>query len=525
VLGVDEAELNEDVQRLEELLQRRGRIAAEEYIALIRRIGRARPERLINLGDQVFSFGLQQAFLDGDVEALVAVALIVASVLDATGLHGQAIARLDQAAVMISDDSEGLAKLLAAQASYQAFAGRIEGARGSMLAFLHAMGEPEHPAVSAEIAHARSIILDLSETETLAAATRRARNEGHGAHASSLFVQLISSQVAFGQIADAAVAARDLVAFAAGERHPARQVDAEVALVALRSRQERAEAPERLAAEAERLLNNHALWKLLVSEFRQLVIRADLGGADQAHDLLLTHYDWMNPGYHNSFAGLEAYRAALFGERERVGLPAPDAPTLASVGNVLASAEAVALGGTLSAAADWVVWLEEELPPYIVSSLEWPACRARVEALLYLRLGQRSEAVARLEVAIECCEARGDAIEAEIGRAQLAAITEDGHSRALAAARLLDIGIDASCFSLAAARVAERVALAGDPALSVNEARVLGRLARGLSHREIEADMGLKPRGASRVLGASYEKLGVRGRVAAVQAARERLIA
>ena len=521
----DDATIEADIERLEDLLGLRGRIATEEYIALIRRVGRVRPERLINLGDQVYSFGLQQAFMDGDVEALVAVALIVASVLDATGLHGQAIARLDQAAVMISDESEGLGNLLGARASYQAFAGRVDDVRLSMLAIRGVVGEAEPSRIRAESAHPQSIILELPETESLAAAAWLAKNDGQGARASSLFVQLISSRAAFGQLADAAVAADDLLDVAAGEQHPARRVDADVALVALRGRRERAEAPEGLAAEAGRLLNNHALWKLLVSEFRQLVIRADLEGAERAHDLLLKHYDWMNPGYHNSFDGLEGYRAALFGERERVELAAPDAPTLASVGNVLASAEAIALGGTLSAAADWLVWLEEKLPPYIVSSLEWPACRARVEALLHLRLGQRSEAVARLEVAVGCCEARGDTIEGEIGRAQLAAVTGDDHSRALASARLLDRGIDASCFTLAAAGVAERAALSAEPGLTVNEARVLGRLARGLSHREIEADMGLKPRGASRALSASYGKLGVRGRVEAVRAAQERLIA
>ena len=63
-------------------------------------------------------------------------------------------------------------------------------------------------------------------------------------------------------------------------------------------------------------------------------------------------------------------------------LALPHAPTLLSVGNILASAEAVAIGGTFTAAADWLAWLDAEFPAHVRSSLEWPSSRARVESLL-----------------------------------------------------------------------------------------------------------------------------------------------
>ena len=207
-----------------------------------------------------------------------------------------------------------------------------------------------------------------------------------------------------------------------------------------------------------------------------------------------------------------------------VELPTPDTPTLLSVDNVLASAEAVAMGGSLSAAADWLVWLEAELPAFVVTSLEWLACRARVEALLLLRVGQPEEALARMRSAVRCCEERGDTIEAEIGCVQLATLT-GAITRALGVGPLDDAGIDAECFISAAARIAERAELAGVNLLTVQEAQVLGRLARGFTHREIEADLRLRARGAARPLSTSYAKLGASARIDAIRIAHERKIA
>jgi DNA-binding NarL/FixJ family response regulator len=371
---------------------------------------------------------------------------------------------------------------------------------------------------------ARCLLLELADVEALEGPAHAARAEGDDPVASALMVQLVSAFVASGRIAEATDRAADLLAYATEVGHRARQVDAEVALLALRGRRERVDAPEGLAAEAERLMNNHALWKLLVCLYRQHLLRGELGAAEGFHGLLEKHYDWLNPGYRNSFVGLDAYRQALFDERSAIDLSTPGSPTLLSVDNVLASAEAVAIGGSFATAAEWIAWLEVELPPEVVTSLEWPACRARVEGLLLLRVGQRLEAIERLQASIGRCEERGDAIEAEICRAQLAAVTDDREAAAFAAERLNVAGIDASPFAAAARRVAARAAIAGDP-LTVLQARVIARVARGLSYRETEADLGLPSRGVSKVLTACYAKLGVSGRIAAVQVARDRLIA
>ncbi|MDA0352659.1 MAG: LuxR C-terminal-related transcriptional regulator [Chloroflexi bacterium] len=120
---------------------------------------------------------------------------------------------------------------------------------------------------------------------------------------------------------------------------------------------------------------------------------------------------------------------------------------------------------------------------------------------------------------------RDAALEAALGRAQLGAITEDATLSELAAGQLLAVGIDPAPFTAAARRVVERAALAGPEAFTVAEVRVLGRLARGMSHREIETDLGLARRGASRSITAVYGKLGVTGRVHAARVAAERAVA
>ena len=117
--------------------------------------------------------------------------------------------------------------------------------------------------------------------------------------------------------------------------------------------------------------------------------------------------------------GFRAFKAAHFGTGAVGEVQIPVAPTLPMVSGAFAAAEAAAVGGTQSVAADWLRWLEVELPAVATTSLEWPVCRLRVEGLLMLRLGREREALTRLQDAIRCCDERGDDIQAAIGRVQL----------------------------------------------------------------------------------------------------------
>lgn len=511
-----------DAARLEELVDSDEHVDAREYVALLRRVGRFDPQRVIDLGARTYSFGLKQVFSDADTAGLLEVAFAGSVILDASGRHEQAIARLEQAAALVSFDQAAVGSLAASQVFLQAAAGRVDVALGLDGRLAGVDFETDLHA-AADLAGARCIMLDFSKVEEAQALIKSSRSDGLDYVASFLMVQAITSLMALGQSSEAEAAGRDLHAYAAEVGHPARQVDAQAALLMLSLRRTRNSAPDGLLAEAERLKNNHPLWKMLVALYRQAAHRREAAETDFTHGQLTEHYDWLNHGYRNSFEGLAAYRYAL-SEAADVLLATPGAPTIFSLPNILASAEAVAMGGTLSAAADWLVWLEEELPAEVVTSLEWPACRQRLEALLWLRMGEREDARAGLERSIRVCEERGDTIEAEIGRAQLAALVSDDEQAALAASRLEDVGITSGLFADAALRIDERAKQAG-ARLTLLEAQVVGRIANGLSHKEIEADLGLPPRGASRAITSGYAKLGVKGRVRGAQVARERLIA
>jgi len=333
-------------------------------------------------------------------------------------------------------------------------------------------------------------------------------------------VQLVSAYAALGQFDEALSLASELSAFADEVGHGARGVDVAVARVAVERRGKFGPISRELLDEGVRLMNSPALLKLGLTEERRTTAVQDDAGSDAAGDLLRTHLRSLQPERLGLFAGVDAYQAVLTAPDTSVSVPPPEAPTLLSLPNVLASAEAVAIGGTVCGAADWLAWLEAELPANVVTSLEWPACRRRIEALLWLRMGHREVALECLRQSIELCGGRGDSIEAEIGRAQLAALVGDEDEAALAASRLLEVGIDASLFAEVATRVAARAALV-EPALTVPEARVIGRVANGMSQREIEAELGLPSRGASRVTATGYPKLGVKGRAQVAQVARE----
>jgi len=456
--GVDDVEV--EIARLEGLLESGADISAPDYVSLVRRIGRLEPGRLIALGPRIFPFGLSQALRDGGGDALCEVTLMGAAVLDASGFHDGAIARIEQALTMAAGDEPTIDVLNGDRAFFNAFAGRVADARWqSRQPADHGLGGPR---VRLTLAGVRCLLLDFEHLLT----------QDHGepspagvADAGFLHVQRAAALAALGRVERAALTARTLLEASTDIGHRARQLDAEVALLGLRARTDAADVGDDLLSEAERLMNNHPLWKALLSRLRQQVGRGDRLAYARTVVALRSHHDWMNRGYRNSFPGLAQFSAALL-DGEDVALPLPQAPTLLSLPNIPASAEAVAIGGTLSAAADWLAWLDSELPEFVVTSLEWPACRARVEALLLFRVGQREAAVERLGQSIACCEERGDTIEAEIGRAQVAAIVSDQELAEVARARLEAVGIEAALFASAAIRASERAAMAGEEPLT-----------------------------------------------------------
>lgn len=212
----------------------------------------------------------------------------------------------------------------------------------------------------------------------------------------------------------------------------------------------------------------------------------------------------------------------------------PNGVTLAKLPAALAGAEAVALAGSQALAHRWLRWIQDELPPLVRTSLEWPVSRARVTALLALRAGSIRVADAAFAEAVEWSRAADYPCELALAKVQWAefrrhhsptpgTLTDDFRTmRGEGWEWLTAAGIDPARFSYDVARLC---AAPGNeslaPQLTRREIEVLGLLAEGLTYPVIGERLGLA-RGSVQVHAHKcYEKLGVSGREPAVRLARE----
>ncbi len=99
------------------------------------------------------------------------------------------------------------------------------------------------------------------------------------------------------------------------------------------------------------------------------------------------------------------------------------------------------------------------------------------------------------------------------------------HARSLresGAEELRSLGVDPIPFAYAASRTFLRdEQMPERGGLTPREAQVLGRLAKGMTYREIGTDLGINSRTVGVHSSHCYEKLGVRNRVEAVKLAQD----
>ena len=526
------------VERLRRVIDGTERLTIEEYVLHLREARRADPDGATALLTLSYQSGLAEAFREGGPQAIALIATSAAAQLDATGDHDGALARVEQAYAMVANDDEAASLLLSASLVYEVFAGNV-GEAELLAARSVSRLRRAHPLqtrleVESRLGVASLVALDVSsigEGARIAVATER---DGFDWMATALMVQLAALSCAMGLIVGSREWGHRLREYAAEIPHLARVADADVVLYALEGRVALQDG-ESQRRDAEEIRNLHALWKLLVASLHQQAIRA-LPEASDTREELRALAPRMNAAYRSGCLGLDEYLTVLDDETREVSLTPPEAPTLVSLPGLFASAEVAAIGGSLSSAADWLVWLEERLPAEVVTSLEWPVCRRRIEGLLLLRLGDVAAGVERLAAGVRCCEERGDVIEAAIGRVQLAAAAEDAvlawrkiEVAALAeaagveaaAARLRDEGIDAKRLGDAACRALRRALPSVSRELTAREAQVIGRLAQGKTHREIGQELSLPSRVVGGYAASCYAKLEARNRVEAVRIARE----
>ena len=214
--------------------------------------------------------------------------------------------------------------------------------------------------------------------------------------------------------------------------------------------------------------------------------------------------------------------------RDRLRPPA--SAHLLNLASIFASAEAVALDGSQTAAGTWYRWLEANLPDEVVTSLEWPVSRWRIQALLALRAGDEHGAKRDFERAATWAAAAQYPVELAAAQLQLSELLRhrgaaertwkalrEGGSEALRAC-----GLDPAVFAYAVARTAPAAGRRGlTSRLTPRETDVVVRLAEGLTYRQIGDALGVKWTTVQTLAHRCYEKLEVSGRQAAVAKARE----
>ncbi len=529
----------EYLKRLHDVLEADQRVELSEYIDIVRRAIREAPADARELLQVTYERGLQEAYSSPADGALAKVALMGATQLNVVGEHAGAIARLEQALQMATDDPSSRAEILAEKAFYEALSADPSSAATTQAEALAAIPDEIDRETSLSVettaAMVSLLLFEPDATESAAAVTSRTRSNEFDWMASALMVYLVSALASSSDASQATAWADALHGYAASLPHEARELDATVAQFALSARRRLVDPPTELREVGVRTLNSIACWRLEILRLYESAIRGDATEALRSADELEELRAELNDGFTILRGGFRAFVEAYFEATPVVDLQLPpQVPSILMLSGVLASAEAVAIGGSQSAAADWLRWLQNDLSPRVATSLEWPACRLRVEGLLLLRLGREREAVTRMQDSIACCEERGDLVQAAIGQVQLSEALMRGttasmlpatHARSLAQAgseRLRAIGIDPIPFAYAASRTflrEEQMPERGG--LTPREAQVLGRLARGLTYREIGSDLGINSRTVGVHASHCYEKLGVRNRVEAVKLAQD----
>jgi ATP/maltotriose-dependent transcriptional regulator MalT len=219
-------------------------------------------------------------------------------------------------------------------------------------------------------------------------------------------------------------------------------------------------------------------------------------------------------------------------EDEVAHLPTPPSVTLLNLASVLAGMEAVAIAGTQSEAVRWHRWVEAHLPSHVETCMEWPVSVRRVRALLLARTGDVKRATTLMREAVAWADEKDYRAEAAIARLQLAELLaaspttssqrEWSRTRHAGREQARALGIPHVPHAYAATRAAALGQfVTSRPMVTPREAEVLELLARGLSYRQIGAELGIGWRTAQSHAYHVYEKLGASGKMAAVSIARD----
>ena len=229
------------------------------------------------------------------------------------------------------------------------------------------------------------IYLDLHDIAEITSAISEAQEGRFDWLAGSLLVYLLQTLAVLGDGGQARAWADALQGCSSVVEHAARRVDARLAQAALRIRSTADVPLDDIDEQAIATFKNPALWRTRILAVHRSLICGDRLGATTALEQTRCIRPVMHAVYQN---GSESYSQAVrtvFEPGTIVDIAPPQLVTALSVGAALAGAEATAIAGPLTRAADWLSFMEKSLPAPVVTSPEWSVCRKRVEGLLLLR--------------------------------------------------------------------------------------------------------------------------------------------
>jgi DNA-binding CsgD family transcriptional regulator len=484
------------------------------------------PESWLPLYEQ----GLRAAHEQGDRRGFAEIALFCAIRLDSDGRHGEAIAQLQLALSMAKDDPSAVALLASTRAVYEALAGNEVAARGA-LAAASAAGPSARPkrvqldgAVNGEIA--RCLLLDAIRTpDILESLTADVQHTRFDWQLSGLLSWVIPLLIARGEVVHASPRNLLLSALADAVGHPWRQVDAATFAFAI----ENVNAVKAVRG-PDAGKNFLAAWRNALLQLFMATRARDIDVRSASRAALTALEDRVHATFLDGSAVMEVIATRTSAPNEEVELAPPRMLTLGNLGLALAGIEEAAVRGTPSTAAQWFAWTARCMPREVRTSLEWPVSRDRVEGLLRVREGDLKAGVGLLRDAVRWCDEAGYSVEGAVARVQLAEVLALSdlpalerrwrRQRATGIETLSNLGVDPVPYAYDATRVLALGRGRRGVQLAPREVEVLRLLADGLTYREAAERVGVQWRTVQTHAYHAYSKLGVKRRVAAIDAAR-----
>lgn len=475
--------------------------------------------------------GIGEGLRQHDLPGLAAVIHLAVNILDGQGRYQEAVEEVDYALELVRPDPDASAVLWGIKASLLVTQGNLPGALGAAIAAEAAAESATSPFARRKAFMyalvARCCALQEMDLGQADATLARLYREGEPAEYLFLASWYIPYLFCVGQQRHALPLIRAMRLQAETSGHRWRRADAftfsiaEVVLNSGRTPTEREEIP------AEAWISR---WRLALLEFRTALWNSEWHAAEEILAEISALHDGApaaDLGDHHAF---QACLAAYSDQDAAPALSPPESLHQWNLATTLAGAEAIAMGGTQAEAGRWLEWMTKTMPSNVATSLEWPMATGRLRGLLALRAGNPRLARREIEEVARWASASGYPIESALAQVELAELLAHSdipvrhatweHLRKSGWKELQDLGIDPLSHAYRITRLVAQSA-APRPRLSPREGEVLALLATGCSYRDAAQQLGLTPGTVQTLVHRAYEKLGVSGKIQAIDMARQ----